>query len=189
MKYILTETQLSIIREQEDFCLSDFTEAVNSSLNGIVELSDDEIYSAYEEPIELAEEIKDPKTKAVFKNVIENISSMSYVEVLAELKRLLSVKNTIKEQQTPYLEQNITIAGVQMPKALAHGILGLVIISVLSKLINHLAKSMDNVKPARGRRPGPNVIGCQASRGRAKAIRRRRRRENWRAFLRKLNLR
>ena len=101
----------------------------------------------------------------------------------------MSLKNTIKEQQTPYLEQNVTIAGVTVPKAVVHGVLGIVIIAMLSKIINYLGKSMDNEKPSRGRRPGPNVIGCQASRGRAIAIRRRRRRENWRAFLKKMNLR
>ena len=189
MKYILTESQVSIILEQEELCLSDFSETVNSSLNGIVELSDDEIYSAYEEPMELANEIKDPKMKGVFNNIMENLTKMSYPEVLAEFKKLMSIKNTIKEQQTPYLEQNVTIAGVTVPKAVVHGILGIVIIAMLSKIINYLGKSMDNEKPSRGRRPGPNVIGCQASRGRAIAIRRRRRRENWRAFLKKMNLR
>jgi hypothetical protein len=188
MKYILTESQLSVILEQEDLCLSDFSETVNSSLNGIVQLSDDEIYSAYEEPMELANEIKDPKAKASFNNVMENLSNMSYAEVLAELKKLISLKNTLKEQQTPYLEQTVNVAGVQMSKPLVHGILGLLIISVLSKLINYLATSMDNVKPAR-RRPGRNVIGCQGARGRAQAVRRRRRRENWRSFLRKMGLR
>ena len=102
MKYILTETQVSIILEQEELCLSDFSETVNSSLNGIVELSDDEIYSAYEEPMELANEIKDPKMKGVFNNIMENLTQMSYPEVLAEFKKLMSLKNTIKEQQTPY---------------------------------------------------------------------------------------
>lgn len=188
MKYILTESQFSLLVEQEDLCLSDFSETVNSSLNGIVELNDDEIYSAYEEPMELANEIQDPKMKSIFKNIMGNISKMSYAEVLAELKNLLTLKNTIKEQQTPYLEQNINIAGVQVPKVAVHAILGVLIISVLSKLINYLATSMDSVKPAR-RRPGRNVIGCQGARGRAQAVRRRRRRENWRAFLRKMGLR
>lgn len=188
MKYILTENQLSVILEQEDLCLSDFSETVNSSLNGIVQLSDDEIYSAYEEPSELANEIKDPKAKTVFNNILESISKMTYAEVLAELKKLLSMKNNLKEQQTPYLEQTVNIGGVEVSKPLAHGILGLVIIAVLSKLINYLATSMDNVKPAR-RRPGRNVIGCQGARGRAQAVRRRRRRENWRGFLRKMGLR
>jgi hypothetical protein len=113
---------------------------------------------------------------------------MSYPEVLAELKKLISLKNTLKEQQTPYLEQTVNVPGIQMSKPLVHGILGLLIISVLSKLINYLATSMDSIKPAR-RRPGRNVIGCQGARGRAQAVRRRRRRENWRAFLRKIGLR
>lgn len=188
MKYILSESQFSLLVEQEDLCLSDFSETVNSSLNGIVELNDDEIYSAYEEPMELGNEIQDPKMKGVFKNIMENISKMSYAEVLAELKKLMTLKNTIKEQQTPYLEQNINIAGVQVPKVAVHTILGVLIIAVLSKLINYLATSMDSVKPAR-RRPGRNVIGCQGARGRAQAVRRRRRRENWRAFLKKIGLR
>jgi len=187
MKYILAESQVLIILEQEELCLSDFNETVNSSLNGIVELSDDEIYSTYEEPMELANEIKDPKMKGVFNNIIENLTKMSYPEVLAEFKKLMSMKNTIKEQQTPYLEQNVTIAGVTVPKVAVHSILGIVIIATLSKIINYLGKSMDNVKPAR-RRPGRNVIGCQGARGRAQAVRRRRRRENWRSFLIKMGL-
>jgi hypothetical protein len=55
-------------------------------------------------------------------------------------------------------------------------------------LINMIGQRMDSVKSPRRRGGRSSVIGCQAARGRAQAVRRRRRRENWRAFLRKMGL-
>lgn len=191
MKIIITENQLNYVLEQnqeEQLCLSDFNETVNSFLDGVVKLSDDEIYSAYEDPMTLANEIKDPKTKMLFENILKRLENMSIAQVLSELKKLISIKKTLKEQQTPYLEQNITIAGVEMPKVVAHSILGLLIILFLSKIIVYLDKIMNKVKTS-GRRRRSNVVGCQASRGRAMAIRRRRRRENWKSFLKRLGIR
>jgi hypothetical protein len=188
MKYILTEAQFSTLMEQEELCLPDFEQTVNGTLEGIVELTPDEIYSAYESPMELANEVSDPKIKQLFGKMLSNVDAMSYDGLKAELKKLISLKNTLKEQQTPYLEQNIEIAGVQVPKAAVHVVLGLVIISVLSKLINMIGQRMDSVKSPRRRGGRSSVIGCQAARGRAQAVRRRRRRENWRAFLRKMGL-
>lgn len=191
MKIIITENQLNYVLEQnqeEELCLSDFNETVNSFLDGVVKLSDDEIYSAYEDPMTLANEIKDPKTKMFFENISKRLENMSIAQVLSELKKLISLKKTLKEQQTPYLEQNITIDGVEMPKVVAHSILGLFIILFLSKIIVYLDKIMNKVKTS-GRRRSSNVVGCQASRGRAMAIRRRRRRENWKSFLKRIGIR
>lgn len=191
MKIIITENQLNYVLEQnqeEELCLSDFNETVNSFLDGVVKLSDDEIYSAYEDPMTLANEIKDPKTKMLFENISMRLENMSISQVLSQLKKLISIKKTLKEQQTPYLEQNITIAGVEMPKVVAHSIIGLLIILFLSKIIVYLDKIMNKVKTS-GRRPRSNVVGCQASRGRAMAIRRRRRRENWKSFLKRMGIR
>jgi hypothetical protein len=189
MKYILTEAQFSTLMEQEDLCLPDFEQTVNGTLEGIVELTPDEIYSAYEMPMELANEVSDPKIKQLFGKMLSNVDAMSYDGLKTELKKLISLKNTLKEQQTPYLEQTVEIAGVKVPKAAIHLVLGLVIISVLSKLINMIGQRLDSVKSPRRRGGNTSVIGCQAARGRAKAIRRRRRRENWRGFLRKMGLR
>lgn len=191
MKIIITENQFNYVLEQnqeEELCLSDFNETVNSFLDGVVKLSDDEIYSAYEDPMTLANEIKDPKTKMLFENISMRLENMSISQVLSELKKLISIKKTLKEQQTPYLEQNITIAGVEMPKVVAHSIIGLLIILFLSKIIVYLDKIMNKVKTS-SRRPRSNVVGCQASRGRAMAIRRRRRRENWKSFLKRMGIR
>jgi hypothetical protein len=46
---------------------------------------------------------------------------------------------------------------------------------------------MDGVKPSR-RSGSKYVVGCQGARSRAKAVRRRRRRENWKNFLRRIGL-
>jgi hypothetical protein len=188
MKYILTEAQFSTLMEQEELCLPDFEQTVNGTLEGIIELTPDEIYSAYETPMELTNDVSDPKMKQLFAKMLTNVDGMSFDGLKDELKKLISLKNTLKEQQTPYLEQTVEIAGVQVPKAAVHVVLGLVIISILSKLINMIGQKMDSVKSPRRRGGRSSVIGCQAARGRAKAVRRRRRRENWRSFLRKMGL-
>jgi hypothetical protein len=187
MKYILTEAQFSTLMEQEDLCLPDFEQTVNGALEGIVELTPDEIYSAYETPMELANEVSNPKAKQMFGKILTNVESMSFDELKNELKKLLSLKNSLKEQQTPYLEQNVTIAGVTVPKVAAHAVLGVVIIAVLSKLINLIGSKMDSVKSPR-RSGSKYIVGCQGARSRAQAVRRRRRKENWRGFLRKMGL-
>jgi hypothetical protein len=188
MKYILTEAQFSTLMEQEELCLPDFEQTVNGTLEGIIELTPDEIYSAYETPMELTNDVSDPKMKQLFAKMLTNVDGMSFDGLKDELKKLISLKNTLKEQQTPYLEQTVEIAGVQVPKAVVHVVLGLVIISILSKLINMIGQKMDSVKSPRRRGGKSSVVGCQAARGRAKAVRRRRRRENWRSFLRKMGL-
>jgi hypothetical protein len=188
MKYILTEAQFSTLMEQEELCLPDFEQTVNGTLEGIIELTPDEIYSAYETPMELTNDVSDPKMKQLFAKMLTNVDGMSFDGLKDELKKLISLKNTLKEQQTPYLEQTVEIAGVQVPKAAVHVVLGLVIISILSKLINMIGQKMDSVKSPRRRGGKSSVVGCQAARGRAKAVRRRRRRENWRSFLRKMGL-
>ena len=192
MKIIITESQYSLIVEQDDLCLSDFEETVNGALEGVVQLSPDEIYSAYESPMELSSEISDPNMKNTFTKIVNNLSSMGFDELKNELRKVLSLKKSVNEQQTPYMDQTVDIAGVQVSKPLVHGILGLIAISILSKLINMIGGKMDSVKSSsrRRRRGGrSSVVGCQASRGRAQAVRRRRRRENWRRFLKKMGFR
>jgi hypothetical protein len=190
MKIIITESQYSLIVEQDDLCLSDFEETVNGALEGVVQLSPDEIYSAYESPMELSSEISDPNMKNTFTKIVNNLSSMGFDELKNELRKVLSLKKSVNEQQTPYMDQTVDIAGVQVSKPLVHGILGLIAISILSKLINMIGGKMDSVKSSSRRRGGgASLVGCQASRARARAIRRRRRRESWREFLKKMGFR
>jgi hypothetical protein len=113
---------------------------------------------------------------------------MDAEQLRTELKNVLGLTKTLKEQQTPYLDQTITIGGTEVPKVLFHTVGGLAIISMLSTIINGLGERMDAVKPRR-RSGSKYIVGCQGARSRAKAVRRRRRRENWRSFLRKLGLR
>jgi hypothetical protein len=193
MEILITESQFkkieNIINEQDDLCLSDFEETVNGALEGVVQLSADEIYSAYEYPVELSSEISDPNMKKIFTKIVDNLTSMGFDELKNELSKVLSLKKSINEQQIPYLDQTLDIAGVQVSKPLVHGILGLIIITILSKLINMVANKMDSVKSSRRRGRGESVVGCQGSRARAQAVRRRRRRENWKSFLKKIGFR
>lgn len=188
MKYIISESQYDkLLNEQEDLCLQDFEQFVNSNLEGLTNLTKEEIFSSYDNILELMNEVQDPKMKAVFQKFLKNVDSMDYGSVKSELKNLFNLKQSLKEQQTPYLEQTFTIGGAEMPKYVVHGLMGLMIIALLSKLINILSQKMDSIKPSR-RSSGKSVVGCQGSRARAQAVRRRRRRENWRNFLKKLGL-
>jgi hypothetical protein len=193
MEILITESQFkkieNIINEQNDLCLSDFEETVNGALEGVVQLNADEIYSAYEFPVELSSEISDPNMKNIFTKIVKNLSSMGFDELKNELSKVLSWKKSVNEQQTPYLDQTLDIAGVPVSKPLVHSILGLIIITILSKLINMIANKMDSVKSSRRKGRGSSVVGCQGSRARAQAVRKRRRRENWKRFLNKIGLR
>lgn len=193
MRILITESQErliigELINEQEDLCLRDFVEFVNANLEDLINLTDDEIFSVYENLSEIQKEVQDPKLKKIFRKFLENVETMDYSNVKSELKNLLNLKNSLKEQQTPYLEQTFTIANTEIPKYAIHTLLGLMIITLLSKLINLLSQKKDSIKPKR-RSVSKSVVGCQAARGRAKAIQKRRRRENWRSFLRKIGLR
>ena len=190
MKIVITENQLKYVLEQQtdELCISDYVDMVNSHLGGIVQLTDDEVYSAYEDPSVLLNDIQDPKMKTTFQKILNGISQMSLEQQGAELKNLLGTLKNVQEQQTPYLDQNMVIGGTEVPKVLVHTLGGLVVITLLSKIINTLGKRMDGVKPSR-RSGSKYIVGCQGARSRAKAVRKRRRRENWRSFLRKIGLR
>ena len=189
MKIIITETQLRQVVEQqsEDLCLADLVDTVNGNLEGIVSLNTDEVYSVYENPNELLAEVTDPKIKNIFQNILNNISKMSLDEMKTELQKVLKLKNTLREQQTPYLDQTIEIAGTQIPKVAVHSLIGLVVISLLSGIIKILSGKIDSIKPTR-RSGSKYIVGCQGSRSRAKAVRKRRRRENWKSFLKKIGM-
>jgi hypothetical protein len=189
MKIVITENQLKYVLEQQsdELCIQDYVETVNSHLNGLVNLTDDEVYSAYEDPNEILNEVKDSKTRTIVQNIITNISRMTLDQKKSELKKLLGMVKGIQEQQTPYIEQTVEISGVQVPKVAVHSVVGLVIIVLLSKIINILGQKMDSIKPSR-KSGSKYIVGCQGARSRAKAVRRRRRKENWKNFLRKIGV-
>jgi hypothetical protein len=189
MKILIKESQLKFVIEQqsEDLCVADLVDTVNGNLEGIVTLNTDEVYSVYEDPNELLAEVTDPKIKNILQNILNNISRMSLDEMKTELQKVLKIKNTIREQQTPYLDQTIEIAGTQIPKVAVHSIVGLVVISLLSTIIKTLSGKMDSVKSSR-RSGSKYIVGCQGARSRAKAVRKRRRRENWERFLKKIGM-
>ena len=189
MKIVITESQLKYVLEQQqdDLCIMDLVDTVNGTLEGMLKLTQDEVYSVYEDLNEILREVQDPKMKTLFTNILNNISRMSLEDKKSELKKVLSLKNTLKEQQTPYLDQTIEIAGTQIPKVAVHSVLGLIVISLLSGIIKMINTKMDGVKPSR-RSGSKYVVGCQGARSRAKAVRRRRRRENWKSFLRRIGL-
>lgn len=190
MKIVLTESQLKYVFEQqtEDLCTQDFVDFVNSHLEGVVTLTPDEVYSTFEDPMEVLKEIPDSQKRSLVQKALENISKMTLEQKGQELRKLLSKAKGLKEQQTPYLDQTYNVAGVEMPKVAVDSVIGLILISLLSSIINKLGVKMDSVKPKR-RSGSKYIVGCQGARSRAKAVRRRRRRENWRSFLRKIGLR
>lgn len=189
MKIVLTESQLKYVFEQEteDLCTQDFVDFVNSHLDGVVRLTPDEVYSTFEDPMEVLKEIPDAQKRSLAQRALENISKMTLEQKGQELRKLFSNVKGLKEQQTPYMDQTYNIAGVEMPRVAVDSVVGLVAIGLLSSIINKLGEKMDAVKPSR--RSGRNyIIGCQGARSRAKAVRRRRRRENWKGFLRRIGL-
>jgi len=109
---------------------------------------------------------------------------MDVKQLKQELNKVMSLKN-LKEQNTPYIEQTIEIGGAQIPKVVVHGLLGLIVISILSKLLKMIPQNQ-----SRGRsRLASRAQGCQGAGARARLVRRRRRRETWRSFLKKLGIR
>jgi hypothetical protein len=193
MKIVITESQLKYVLEQqqdEEICVQAELDDLNNLLTGIVqvdfndlggEMSDEEVISS----------VTDPKQKNMLSKVLQNLSQMSLEGLRDELKKVISLKN-LKEQQTPYLDRTTDIAGVKVPTAVVHGSLGLIAISILSKMLKGLGNMDVNTRNKRRRkysRVASRAQGCQGGAGRAKLQRMKRRRENWRSFLRKIGLR
>jgi hypothetical protein len=186
MKIVITESQLKYIVEQEDVCLQDELMELNDFLGGVVEINSDDIGGDMTDE-ELMIGIQDPKVKNVLSKILSNLSRMTPEQLREELKKVMSLKN-LKEQQTPYMDRTTTIGGVTVPTVAIHGVLGLIAISILTKLI----KAMGNIQGSRGnrrRRLSSRAVGCQGGAARAKLQRQRRRRESWRRFLVKVGLR
>ena len=115
---------------------------------------------------------------------MKGLQNMDEDQLKQELNKVMSLKN-LKEQGTPYLEQTIDIAGTQVPKVAVHGLLALIAISILSKLLKMIPQNQSR----RGSRLRSKAVGCQGAGARARLVRRRRRREAWRSFMRKLGIR
>ena len=196
MKIQLTESQYNKVIDlieaetQEQECTFNDIDVLNTFLEGIVEF--DETTLGPETSIEeLSTEIKDPKTKLIFKQLDQRLNSLSADQLKDELKKVLAMKN-LQEQGTPYTEQTVDIAGMVVPKVVVHGAIGLIAIAILSKLFKFLGAIAGGMKSSNRRgysRLASKSVGCQGGAARARLVRRRRRRENWRSFLRKVGLR
>lgn len=182
MKIIITENQLRTLSEQmssDEQCTQPEIDILNSTLDGLGEL-----YGVEYEDQEILDQALDPKQKQILSKVLSGLKNMSIDQLKQEFNKVISLKN-LKEQNTPYLDQTIEIGGAQIPKVAVHGLLGLIAISILSKLLKIAPQSQ-----SRGRsRLASRAQGCQGAGARAKLVRRRRRREAWRSFLRKLGVR
>ena len=114
---------------------------------------------------------------------------MNMEQLRDQLKKVMSMKN-LKEQETPYMDRTTEIGGVQVPTAVVHGSLGLLAIAILTKMIKALSgMGTGGRRGGRRGRLASRATGCQGGAARAKLVRMRRRRENWRSFLRKIGLR
>ncbi len=182
MKIIITENQLRTLSEQmlsDEQCVQPEIEEINSVFDGLGEL-----FGAEYEDQEILDQTSDPKQKKILSQILNGLQNMDEDQLKQELNKVMSLKN-LKEQGTPYLEQTIDIAGTQVPKVAVHGLLALIAISILSKLLKMIPQNQSR----RGSRLRSKAVGCQGAGARARLVRRRRRRESWRSFLRKLGIR
>ena len=190
MKIMVTESQfhnLTKLMEQTDECRIKDIDVLNNFLDGVITL-DETITGDEVQDNELMSQIKDSNQKYTFEKITNGFDSMDPNQLKDELKKILSVKN-LQEQDVPYLEQTMNIGGVDVPKAVVHGIAGLLIISILSKLLKSVGPIFQSSGGSRNQRLRSRAVGCQGANARAKLIRKRRRRENWRTLMRKLGLR
>ena len=182
MKIIITENQLKTLTEQmstDEQCIQPEIDELNSVYDGLGEL-----FGAEYDDQEIIELVSDSKQKQVLGQILKGLDNMTLDQLKQELGKVLSIKN-LKEQGTPYMDQTIEIGGTQVPKPLVHGIIGIVVISILSKLLKMIPQNQSR----RGSRLRSRAVGCQGAGARARLVRRRRRREAWRSFLRKLGIR
>ena len=181
MKIIITENQLRTLSEQmssEDQCIQPDIDQLNKFMSGLGDL-----YASEYEDQEILDQTTDPKQKQILSRVLDGLKDMDILELQQELKKILSMKN-LKEQNTPYLQQNVMIAGTEIPKVAVHSLLGLIAISILSNILKKIPQSNSRG----GSRLRSRAVGCQGANARARLVRRRRRREAWRSFLRKIGL-
>ena len=182
MKIIITENQLRTLTEQmstDEQCIQPEIDELNSVYDGLGEL-----FGAEYNDQEIIELVSDSKQKQVLGQILKGLDNMTLDQLKQELGKVLSIKN-LKEQGTPYMDQTIEIGGTQVSKPIVHGIIGIVVISILSKLLKMIPQNQSR----RGSRLRSKAVGCQGAGARARLVRRRRRREAWRSFMRKLGIR
>ena len=182
MKIIITENQLRTLSEQvlsDDQCIKPKIDELNSIFSGLGEL-----YGGEYEDQEIIDQTSDPKQKQLLTQILSGLKNMNINQLRDELEKVMTVKN-LEEQNTPYMEQTIEIGGVKVPKIAVHGVLGLIVISILSTLLKMIPQNQSRG----GSRLASRAQGCQGAGARARLVRRRRRREAWRSFMKKLGIR
>ena len=190
MKILISESQYKVLVEQEseDVCVQDELDTLNDFLGGIVTVEPEDIGGELSHD-DLLSTVTDPKEKNMLTKVLNNLSQMNMEQLRDQLKKVMSMKN-LKEQETPYMDRTTEIGGVQVPTAVVHGSLGLLAIAILTKMIKGLSgMGTGGRRGGRRGRLASRATGCQGGAARAKLVRMRRRRENWRSFLRKIGLR
>jgi hypothetical protein len=189
MKIIVTESQLQNITklmEQENKCQIQDIDVLNTFLDGVISLEDNTLGDEIED-VELMGQIKDPKNKEFFEKISSSFESMTVDQLKGELAKVLSVKN-LQEQTVPYMEQTMSIGGIEVPKVIVHGLAAVLIISILSKLLKSLGSVFKSSGGSRNSRLRSKAVGCQGAGARARLTRKRRRRENWKSLMRKLGI-
>jgi len=192
MEILITESQFekikNIITEQEvdnydEECLKDETDALGEFLG--MSLSDEDLGPEMSDQQILG--ITKENNRGFMSKILRNLSQMSLEELKNELDKVVSLKN-LKEQQTPYMERQTNIAGVKVPTAVVHGVLGIVVIAILSKMMK-MFQGGGRGRYNRRQRLRDRAVGCQGGAARARLVAQRRRRENWKRFLKKIGLR
>ena len=171
--------------QTENECISSEVEELNSVMPGLGELA----ASEYEND-ELLAVVTDPSKKEYLSNILNGLSNMSVDQLKQELNKVISIrKQKINEQDgndDPYLDRTTNIGGQEVPTVMVHTIGGLLAMGILSAIIRMIGSaSTGNNRKRRSK----YIVGCQGARSRAKAVRKRRRRESFRGFLKNIGLR
>jgi len=130
----------------------------------------------------------DDENKSAMSEFMDNVSNMGLGELKRTLNDLLSVEK-LKEQNTPYFQQTVRIGMGDYPRILVDGTKVIMILFVITTIMDLLFAVGKNFSGKnRRRRLQSKAVGCQGGNARAKLVRQRRRRENWKRLLRKLGL-
>lgn len=200
MDLLITESQFSklqnVLLEQEneysEECLKDESVILSDFLGIDVEdsdigpeLSDTEILGMTPENI-----------KPQITELLSMVKNKTPEELRTGLKELMTQSKKLKdvnEQQVPYLQREtvLTIWGAPFPfpTVAIHIFLVVAALAILSSLTRGLFGGISNFRGNRKRRLASKAQGCQGGKARAKLVRMRRRKENWKRFLRKLGIR
>ena len=180
----LTENDLEVLvrtilkEQQEEECLKPEMEELDILYPGLSEL-----YGAEYEDQEILDMVENPEQKKYILSILKSLGNLSPEQLKDELSKVVSLKN-LKEQSG---SESVNIAGVDVPKDIVHLGLGIIAISILSSLLKKIGSS--DGRRRRDWKLSSRAQGCQGASARAKLVRRRRRRESWRSFLKKIGLR